>query len=441
MTTRNSAGVNSSFNRETASHRIANITENSVPKSVSYDTRGNVTFDALSNWTTNEFNRNNLPLTMANDTMSYSFRYNDNGERTNKNFSNGTVEQNEYYLNDYLGRTLAIYEDGRIREGIINGNGLVSIISVTDSNTNYYYFLKDHLGNIRTTLDANGAIRAARDFGPYGESLREYTSEGTVDRYQYTEKERDKESEDTYFGARYLSGYIPFWKSVDPLAEKNNGWSPYNYVKCDPLSRIDPNGLDDYYYDTKGNLVEKVEKGWFYNLFHSDKYFMQGSNNAPYVHDNRNYWEIESAIPENLAGKMEGVMESFEKQLAEFVGQNAAEGIFPFNLGEVLQKSPEGKQWDLKNRPTFPSNKFYLINGIGFKNDYAGNVAWAIIMKNSGWPLPVSIIGAGMNQTFMQNNPTVVEKIKMWLLHPFTFGDDLRDTRAIIHGYLKRQHK
>src|SRR5690606_12785767 len=34
------------------------------------------------------------------------------------------------------------------------------------------------------------------------------------------------------------------WGSVDPLADKYPGWSPYNYVLNNPLGIIDPDGED-----------------------------------------------------------------------------------------------------------------------------------------------------------------------------------------------------
>jgi hypothetical protein len=157
--------------------------------------------------------------------------------------------------------------------------------------------------------------------------------------------------------------------------------------------------------------------------------------NLSISHGGNKYWAIESAIPEELQGKMAGVMEDFETRIDAFISENAAEGFFPFNIGEVMSKSPEEQAWDLKSKPGFEWNKIYLLGRKGYFNDYVGNVAWASIMRNAGWPLSGMIIGAGLNQSFMQDNPTRSEKLIMWLTHPYTFGDYPRDTKAIIHGY------
>lgn len=38
-----------------------------------------------------------------------------------------------------------------------------------------YYYLKDHLGSIRLTVNESGNIISAQDYYPYGELLRSYT--------------------------------------------------------------------------------------------------------------------------------------------------------------------------------------------------------------------------------------------------------------------------
>ena len=47
-----------------------------------------------------------------------------------------------------------------------------------------------------------------------------------------------------YFGARYYDSRIGRWGSVDPLAEKFPGVSPYNYCLNDPVKLFDPNGKE-----------------------------------------------------------------------------------------------------------------------------------------------------------------------------------------------------
>ena len=105
-----------------------------------------------------------------------------------------------------------------------------------------YYYVKDHLGNIRQTLDEGGNIVSAQDYYPFGGIYRAVNTADANDKYKFTEKERDKETDYDYFGARYYDSDLGRWLSVDPLAEKYAGWSPYNYGLNNPLRNIDPDG-------------------------------------------------------------------------------------------------------------------------------------------------------------------------------------------------------
>jgi len=137
------------------------------------------------------------------------------------------------------------------------GNGLLGYIDKTSSNR--FYYIKDHLGSIRQVIDENGNIAAARDYYPYGGILREHNSSLTNDRYKFTEKERDNETSFDYFGARYYDSGIGRWTTVDPLADKYPGWSPYAYTFNNPLRFIDFDGLEIRIYtgdkDDDGNEI------------------------------------------------------------------------------------------------------------------------------------------------------------------------------------------
>ena len=131
-----------------------------------------------------------------------------------------------------------------------------------------FHFVKDHLGSIRQVIDQDGNISSARDYYPYGSILREYNN-GQEERFMFTEKERDKETNFDYFSQR--DGFarckvwslprsgdsdIGRWTTIDPLADKYPGWSPYAYTLDNPLNYFDPDGK--YVVSSDGRNVYRV---------------------------------------------------------------------------------------------------------------------------------------------------------------------------------------
>ena len=61
--------------------------------------------------------------------------------------------------------------------------------------------------------------------------------------FTFTGKERDSETSYSYFGARYYdSDLMTGWLSVDPMADKYPGLSPYAYCGWNPIKLVDPDG-------------------------------------------------------------------------------------------------------------------------------------------------------------------------------------------------------
>ena len=61
----------------------------------------------------------------------------------------------------------------------------------------------------------------------------------------FTGKERDEETGYGYFGARYMDHELmTMWLSVDPMADKYPGISPYAYCAWNPVKLVDPDGRD-----------------------------------------------------------------------------------------------------------------------------------------------------------------------------------------------------
>lgn len=104
-----------------------------------------------------------------------------------------------------------------------------------------YYYVKDHLGSIRVTVNDTGTVVSYDDYDPWGMQLvgRSLVS-GTNGKYKFTSKERDAETLYDYFGARYYDSRIARWLSVDPLDEYH---SPYLFVNNYPIGIVDFNGM------------------------------------------------------------------------------------------------------------------------------------------------------------------------------------------------------
>ena len=128
------------------------------------------------------------------------------------------------------------------------GGVYVFEITIESDSLRRYYYLKDHLGSIRVTVDAQGVVKGYDDYDPWGMVLegRSSNTANVNDKYKFTGKERDVETGYDYFGARYYDSRIGRWLSVDPMAEKYPGWTPYNYVMDGPLNNVDPDGMDWY---------------------------------------------------------------------------------------------------------------------------------------------------------------------------------------------------
>ncbi|HGE5775859.1 TPA: RHS repeat domain-containing protein [Flavobacterium psychrophilum] len=77
----------------------------------------------------------------------------------------------------------------------------------------------------------------------FGEVLFEEHSSSFKSPYLFNGKELDRETNLSYYGARYLDMKTSLWLSVDPLAEKFPRWSPYSYAFDNPMRYTDPTGM------------------------------------------------------------------------------------------------------------------------------------------------------------------------------------------------------
>ncbi|WP_180908446.1 RHS repeat domain-containing protein, partial [Flavobacterium salmonis] len=114
------------------------------------------------------------------------------------------------------------------------------------SSYKYIFQYKDHLGNVRLSYDKTLAIKEESNYYAFGLKQEGYNTVkiGVENKYKYNGKElQDEMGLNVYdYGARRYDPALGRWLSMDPLAEKYETLSPYNYVSNNPVNAIDPDG-------------------------------------------------------------------------------------------------------------------------------------------------------------------------------------------------------
>jgi RHS repeat-associated protein len=128
------------------------------------------------------------------------------------------------------------------------------------------YFVKDHLGSVRATVDRDGVVIGHDDYYPFGLVMpgRSSNTGNPNDNYKFTGHELDNEVglDIYYMGARYSDPVLGGrFYSIDPLAREFPNISPYAYGNNNPLRYTDPTGMApmDHYYDANGNYLGEDE--------------------------------------------------------------------------------------------------------------------------------------------------------------------------------------
>jgi RHS repeat-associated protein len=122
-------------------------------------------------------------------------------------------------------------------------------LTITYTELSKHFYLKDHLGNIRVTIDQEGEVVGYNDYYPFGLRMPGRSYNGGVDHdpYKYSSKELDEENGLNWYRFDPGRSYDPAigrWMAVDPLAHKYPSVSPYVYCLNNPIIFIDPNGME-----------------------------------------------------------------------------------------------------------------------------------------------------------------------------------------------------
>jgi RHS repeat-associated protein len=170
-----------------------------------------------------------------------------------------------------------------------------------------YFYLSDHLGNVRATIDETGEVLSQDAYYPFGMRMpgKSHNDGDAQARYKYNGKELDEEHGLNWlaYGARYFDPEIGRWHVVDPAEEFHSG---YLYGPNNPIMGIDPDGRTWYIEIVTGALkwyngvFEKNNLPEGFEYLGDDTYFGEESTkniNEAYINNEIN--EINFSVEES----------------------------------------------------------------------------------------------------------------------------------------------
>ena len=251
---------------------ISNTVASGGGGSFTHDTNGNLTRDGLSTLDIDYNDRNLTSRISSGGATLAEYEYLADGTKLRAVDGRG---------NGYQYRGSLIYTQTAGQSGTpvitldcaLTSAGRIVRENTDDGSSTYkvQHYLRDHLGSVRSVIDGDtGTVIETNDYYPFGKRIPvtnsvaepvEATTQSATspDRWLFSSKESQPFLNASIplldFGARMYNPVIARWTASDPLSEKYYGISPYVYCLGNPISIIDPNGMDIWTMDEKGNVV------------------------------------------------------------------------------------------------------------------------------------------------------------------------------------------
>jgi len=237
--------------------------------SFTYDANGNqtgFTDDTSGQRRTIVWDEDNHVQSLSENGHTMTYKYDDAGQRVIKRGPQGeTAYVNQWFSirNGQVGTKNVFVGTTRLVSKLMKQN-------VQTLEKDQFFYHSDNLSSTNYVTDARGRIFEHLEYFPSGETWVEEASNTQRTPFLFGGKELDEETGLYYFGARYYDPRTGIWESPDPALEHNLGQLPedastptravdtsvptflnvYDYADANPVSKVDPNGLQAVPLDT-----------------------------------------------------------------------------------------------------------------------------------------------------------------------------------------------
>jgi RHS repeat-associated protein len=307
---------------------------NAAGNNMTYDASGDVTYDGAVNYL---YDGDGRICAVRNEAIPGTYTmtgyiYDASGARVAKGTittwscdpsTSGFQTTNDYILgpsNEQL-TEMAMDANSKMAWQHTNVFAAGTLIATYD-NDGLHFYLNDPLGSRRAQTDYAGVLEQTCASLPFGDALNCSGSIQTPTEHHFTGKERDTESGNDYFGARYYGSSMGRFMSPDWSA-KEEGDEPVPYAKLD-----NPQSLNLYTYGLNNPLTETDPDGHMstdtyvpdldkHGGAHIDRYNKNGQNVGRYRPDGtpmKHGTKTPAPVPNSDKGKFAEAKKELEKK-------------------------------------------------------------------------------------------------------------------------------
>jgi RHS repeat-associated protein len=229
----------------------------------SYDNNGNMTKKSkgatAETWYFGYDNANRMTSAIQEQTdggtllMQATYVYDVLGNRIEKDVwtsSSGTVVTRFAY--DGQNAFADLNSSNQFQMRWLYGDAVDQLFAREDSSGNVAWYLTDRLGSVRDVISPLAAVLDHIDYDGFGNATESNPTNG--DRYKWTGRELDSETQLQFNRARYYTSATGRWTSQDPLGVSGPDADLYRYAGNGCPNVRDPNGLLGIFFDGSGNI-------------------------------------------------------------------------------------------------------------------------------------------------------------------------------------------